>query len=54
MIIETIQKYYSCERVMLLDISFMRSEGWEVLFQDEDKQNGTFRVVFEKGWNRWN
>ena len=48
MTIETMQKYYSCERVMLLDISFMDSEGWEVLFQDEDKLSGDFRVVYEK------
>lgn len=49
MTIETMQKYYSCERVMLLDIAFMSSEGWEILTQDVDKISGDFRVVYEKG-----
>ncbi len=37
---------------MLLDISFMSSEGWEILVQDEDKLSGDFRVVYEKECKR--
>lgn len=52
MIIQTEQKYYSCERVMFLDIAFMGSQGWEVIEKNKDKQTGVFRVVYEKGWKR--
>lgn len=43
-----VQKYYSHERVMLLDVSFMYEMGWEVISQELDKHTGNYRVVYEK------
>lgn len=43
---ETIQKYYSSEKVMLLDIAFMCSDDWEILTQE--KYMDDYRVVYER------
>lgn len=43
---ETIQKYYSSEKVMLLDIAFMCSDEWEILTQE--KYGNDYRVVYER------
>lgn len=44
--IETIQKYYSSEKVMLLDIAFMYSDEWEIITQEE--YENYYRVVYER------